>query len=132
MEYKQIIAIDFDGTIANVNVVNGVPVKIHKPLENAIEVIKELANSGKYELILWTCRADMYEIDRMYLCMALEWLTKYDIYHCFAGFNTQPMIWKQHPLWGRVYARKIYADIYIDDKNFGGFPGWLKIKEVLL
>ncbi|MFH2094831.1 MAG: hydrolase, partial [Bacteroidota bacterium] len=28
-------------------------------------------------------------------------------------------------------ARKIDADIYIDDKNIGGFPGWTEIYNML-
>jgi len=28
-------------------------------------------------------------------------------------------------------SRKIDADIYIDDKNLGGFPGWTKVWEML-
>jgi hypothetical protein len=28
-------------------------------------------------------------------------------------------------------SRKIDADIYIDDKNFGGFPGWSEIWQSL-
>ncbi|HNW56968.1 MAG TPA: hypothetical protein PKM69_04290, partial [Bacteroidales bacterium] len=28
-------------------------------------------------------------------------------------------------------SRKINADIYIDDKNIGGFPGWSQIWQML-
>jgi hypothetical protein len=28
-------------------------------------------------------------------------------------------------------SRKINADIYIDDKNIGGFPGWSEIWQML-
>ena len=25
------------------------------------------------------------------------------------------------------YGRKVLADVYIDDRNLGGFPGWLEV-----
>jgi len=28
-------------------------------------------------------------------------------------------------------SRKIHADVYIDDKNVGGFPGWSEIWQML-
>ena len=28
-------------------------------------------------------------------------------------------------------SRKIHADIFIDDRNFGGFPGWSEIWQML-
>ena len=128
----KIIAIDFDGTIAKVDVMDGKPLRIVEPIEGAVETIRELYNSGEYQLILWTCRADIYEQNELFLTEAINWLRKMDIYDCFYGFNTQPILWKQHETWGRVYSRKVYADIYIDDKNFGGFPGWAEISKQLL
>jgi hypothetical protein len=29
-------------------------------------------------------------------------------------------------------GRKPYADVYIDDRNMGGFPGWKKVREIIL
>lgn len=28
-------------------------------------------------------------------------------------------------------GRKVYADVYIDDRNLGGFPGWFAVLRLL-
>lgn len=48
------------------------------------------------------------------------------LYHLFAyaNMNTKELI----EFYG-TDTRKISADMYIDDKNFGGFPGWDVIRK---
>jgi len=39
-----------------------------------------------------------------------------------------------HPEQTELYnnnSRKIYAHLYIDDKNLGGFPGWLQAEATI-
>jgi len=108
--YPMILAIDFDGTVVE----HAFP-GIGKPMPGAIETLKELYEH--YKLILWTCRTDES------LEMAIEWLEeqglKFDAYNA----NIDRL---------NFADPKILANIYIDDRNFGGFPGWDKIKEELL
>jgi len=108
------IAVDFDGTIVE----HKYP-KIGKPMPFAIETLIELQKQG-YELVLWTYRAGKYLNEAVDYCKekGLE----------FHAVN------KNEPdelLDETILSRKIYADIYIDDRNIGGFPGWSHIWKLL-
>jgi len=109
-----IIAIDFDGTIVE----NDFP-KIGKPLPFAFEVIKELQEKG-HNLILWTFRDGIQLREAVEFCKD-NGIEFYAVNHSFPNENFDLAI-----------SRKIYADIYIDDKNVGGFPGWQKIRKILI
>lgn len=109
-----IIAVDFDGTIAR----SDYP-EIHGEMPYAGEVIRRLHASGHY-LILWTCR----DGDR--LLEAVNWLLERRI--PFDRINCH------HPENVRRYGKggnKIYAHCYVDDKNVGGFPGWLEVERMI-
>jgi len=127
--YKDIIAIDFDGTIANQEgSADGTP-DLSKPIvmvSGADAAIKGLYDHG-YELILWTVRENLPGKNEQYLTSALNWLKENDLYYYFFAINAQGRKYRHHPIWGRGIGRKIYADYYIDDKIVGGFPGWIKI-----
>ena len=102
-----IIAVDFDGTVAY----DKFP-EIGSPIPYAKEVIGRLHNDGHY-IIINTCRAGED------LTNAVNWLLKEGI--PFDRVNDN------HPDNIRQFnnnTRKINADIYIDDKNVGGFMGW--------
>jgi len=101
-----VIAVDFDGTIVK----HEYP-KIGKPLMFAFETLKALQNQG-HRLILWTYRAGKELED------AVEFCKQNDVQ--FYAVN------KNYPEeeFDETISRKIYADIYIDDRNIGGFPGW--------
>ncbi len=103
------IAIDFDGTIVE----HEYP-KIGKDKLFAFETLKELQKHGAL-LILWTIRAGQ-ELDE-----ALEYCRNKGIE--FYAVN------KNYPEeeFENSVSRKINADVYIDDKNVGGFPGWSTI-----
>lgn len=107
------IAVDFDGTI-----VEHTYPKIGKDLLFAFETLKELQKQD-HQLILWTYRSGK-ELDE-----AVEYCKSKGIE--FYAINCS------YP--GEVYndslSRKIDADIYIDDRNIGGFLGWSKIWEIL-
>lgn len=107
------IAVDFDGTI-----VEHMYPKIGKVMPFAFEALKELQASG-HEIILWTFRSG----DE--LTEAVEFCKKHGLE--FFAIN------KSHPdeVYNHSMSRKIYADVYIDDRNIGGFLGWSNIWKIL-
>lgn len=107
------IAVDFDGTIVE----HAYPA-IGKEKLFAFRTLKELEKMGA-RLILWTFRAGK-ELDE-----AVEYCKKNGIE--FYAVN------KNYPeeIYNESVSRKVDADIYIDDKNVGGFPGWSEIWQML-
>jgi len=96
-----IIAVDFDGTIVS----DAYP-KIGKPRMRTINYIKDMKEQG-CKLILWTCRHDEQLEEALKFCkeIGLE----------FDAVNDNLDEIKE--LYGNN-SRKIYADIYIDDRTF--------------
>jgi hypothetical protein len=109
-----IIAIDFDGTIVE----HKYPA-IGELLPHAKEVINYLYNK-EHCIIIWTCR-----YLRKDLMAIIRFLRHNGIKYCAIN-NNSPCVKLGFYPWP-----KIYADVYIDDRNLGGFPGWLKVKELL-
>ncbi|MFD0932788.1 BT0820 family HAD-type phosphatase [Psychroflexus salinarum] len=111
---RPVLAIDFDGTIVE----NKYP-SIGKPKLFAIETLKKLQMKG-FVLILWTYR------DGEYLNEAVEFCRKQGIE--FYAVN------KSYPeeVYSSEISRKINADIFIDDRNIGGFLGWGEIYRELI
>jgi len=107
------IAVDFDGTIVD----HEYP-EIGKEKLFAFQTLKELEKLGA-SLILWTFRTGK-ELDE-----AVEYCRKNGIE--FYAVN------KNYPeeIFDETVSRKINADIYIDDKNIGGFPGWSGVWQIL-
>jgi hydroxymethylpyrimidine pyrophosphatase-like HAD family hydrolase len=107
------IAVDFDGTIVE----HQYP-EIGKEKLFAFQTLKELEKKGA-RLILWTFRTGA-ELEA-----AVEFCRKNGIE--FYAVN------KNYPeeIMDESVSRKIDADIYIDDKNVGGFPGWSEIWQIL-
>ena len=110
-----IIAIDFDGTICQ----NKYP-EIGDPMPLAIESIKELKERG-HDLILWTCRQGEQLYD------AVQWCKEHDIPFDLVNEH-EPNSLKA---FDGVSGNKVFADIYIDDHNLGGFPGWKRAMELI-
>ncbi|MFT5749336.1 MAG: hydroxymethylpyrimidine pyrophosphatase-like HAD family hydrolase [Ancylomarina sp.] len=100
------IAVDFDGTIVE----HRYP-KLGKEIPFAFESLKLIQNQG-HDLILWTYRSGKELEDAVEYCSTngLE----------FYAIN------KNYPeeIFDESISRKINADIYIDDRNFGGLPDW--------
>ena len=109
-----IIAVDFDGTIVE----HEYPA-IGKTKLFAFETLKALQERN-HRLILWTYRAGK-ELDD-----AVEFCRQNGI-EFYAINKNYP---EEEYIEGEI-SRKINADIYIDDKNIGGFPGWGKIWEMI-
>ena len=108
-----IIAVDFDGTIVE----HRYPA-IGKELPFALDTIKAL-QMKHHQIILWTFRAGK-ELDE-----AVEFCRKRGVE--FYAVN------KNYPeeRYNENISRKINADIYIDDRNIGGFPGWGQIYRLI-
>ena len=108
-----IIAVDFDGTIVE----HRYPA-IGKEKLFAFETLKALQKQG-HQLILWTFRSGK-ELDE-----AVEYCRKNGIE--FYAVN------KSYPEeeFTPGLSRKINADLFIDDRNLGGFIGWGEIWHII-
>ena len=107
------IAVDFDGTIVE----HKFP-KIGKTRPFAFETLKALQKQG-HDLILWTYRAAETLDEAVQFCKE-NGIEFYSINCNYPG-----------EIMDDTVSRKIYADIYIDDRNIGGFPGWSKIWQAI-
>jgi len=110
---KLIIAIDFDGTIVE----HEYP-KIGKPKLFAFQTLKELKKQG-HTLIMWTYRSGKYLDEAVEFC-------KNNGVEFYAVNKSYP-----EEVFDNSISRKINADVFIDDRNIGGFLGWSKIWEIL-
>jgi len=100
------IAIDFDGTIVEHRYPD-----IGKEMFFAFDTLKALKNDG-HNLILWTYRHGKCLEKAVEYCKG-KGVEFYAINSSYPGEVIEDM-----------NSRKIIADMYIDDRNFGGFPGW--------
>ena len=107
------IAVDFDGTIVE----HAYP-EIGKEKLFAFQTLKELEKRG-VSLILWTFRTGKELED------AVEFCRKNGVEFYAVNKNYPEEIVDEN------VSRKIDADIYIDDKNLGGFPGWSEVWQML-
>ncbi len=110
------IAVDFDGTVVE----DAYP-EIGKPKPFALETLKKLSHD--HQIILWTCRTGSL------LDKAVEFLKNSGVrlYAVNQDSNDEQIDLSDM----RHFMRKVDADIFIDDRNFGGFPGWGKIWQQL-
>jgi len=108
------IAVDFDGTIVDHEYPG-----IGREKLFAFQTLRELDKMGA-RLILWTFRTGK-ELDE-----AVDYCRKNGLE--FYAIN------KNYPeeIYDETISRKIDCDIYIDDKNVGGFPGWSEIWQMLV
>jgi len=100
------IAVDFDGTIVE----HDYP-RIGKEMLFAFETLHALQKKG-HKLILWTFRhGDLLQ-------EAVDYCKENGV-EFYAVNKSYP----EEKFHGEV-SRKINADLFIDDRNVGGFPGW--------
>lgn len=108
-----IIAVDFDGTIVE----NKYP-KIGREIIFAIDTLKALNKKG-HQLILWTFRSGKQLEEAVTFCeeRGVE----------FYAVN------KSYPeeVYDETMSRKINADLFIDDRNFGGMLSWGEIYHMI-
>jgi len=108
-----IIAVDFDGTIVK----HKYP-SIGKEIPFAIKTLKLLQEKG-HQIILWTYRSGKELEDAIQFCEK-RGLTFHAVNNNFEDEE-----------FDNSYSRKIYADLYIDDRNLLGIPEWGKIYELI-
>ena len=110
---KLTIAVDFDGTIVE----DAYP-SIGKPMLFAFETLKRLQKDG-HRLILWTYRSDIRLKEAIDFCKK----NNLEFYAVNKSFPEERFDYTR--------SRKIHADIFIDDRNAGGFIGWGEIYQML-
>lgn len=98
-EYRRIVAVDFDGTLAETKFP-----EIIKPIPKMIKHCKQLQRGGVI-LILYTCRKGQDLQD------AVEWCRGQGLIFDYVNENTAENIAKYG-----TDTRKIFAHEYIDDK----------------
>ena len=108
-----IIAVDFDGTI----VADAYP-KIGKPMLFAFDTLKKLQSEG-HRLILWTYRSEEKLEEAILFCKK----NGIEFYAVNKNFPEEDYDEKD--------SRKIHADLFIDDRNIGGFLGWSEIYKLI-
>ena len=105
-----IIALDFDGTLHT-----GQWPGIGAPAPYAQECVNKLKQDGHY-IIIWTCR------EGQRLTEAVNWLLEKNIPFDRVNDHRPGVVEK----YGSP-ARKVYAHVYVDDKQIGGLPTWPEI-----
>ena len=106
-----IIAVDFEGVIYDP--------KADKEVHGAVAALRRLHDKG-HSIILWSSQSERQ------LLWAINWMLKKGI--PLNGINV--------PALGEIKSvdvspRKIQADVYIESKVVGGFPGWQKVEEYI-
>lgn len=109
MRSRLTIAVDFDGTIVEHKYPG-----IGNELPFAIETLRALQEKG-HKLILWTYRSETKLEEAVEFCRdkGLE----------FYAVNRN---YPEEKLNNKI-SRKILADLYIDNRNYGGMPKWTDI-----
>jgi hypothetical protein len=100
----EVIAVDFDGTLCT----HMFPEigRIEPMHQKIIDFIRNKKACGA-TIILWTCREDLAE--RAYLTEAVEWCKQQNIPIDFVNEY-------RHPGFNGFASRKVFANLYIDDK----------------
>ena len=107
------LAIDFDGTIVE----DAYP-KVGKAKIFAFETLKKLQQDG-HRLILWTYRYGEILQEAVDFCKE----NGLEFYAVNCSFPNE--------IYDPKKSRKINADLFIDDRNIGGFYGWGEIYQLL-
>ncbi|WP_274476119.1 BT0820 family HAD-type phosphatase [Mangrovimonas aestuarii] len=110
---KLTIAVDFDGTIVEDNYP-----AIGKPKIFAFETLKRLQHEG-HRLILWTYRCNSKLDEAVDYCKS----NGIEFYAVNKSFPEEQL--------DNDRSRKIHADLFIDDRNVGGFIGWGEIYQLI-
>lgn len=107
------VAVDFDGTIVE----NAYP-RIGQEMLFAFATMKELQKKG-HLLILWTFRTGALLDEAVEYCRA-NGVEFYAVNESYPGEMST-----------KSYSRKLNVDLFIDDRNIGGFIGWSKVWQLL-
>lgn len=112
-EEAKTIAVDFDGTVVE----HKYPA-IGQEMDFAFATLKALQKKG-HRLILWTIR------EGELLEEAVAYCRQHGV-EFYAVNRSYP-----EEEYDRMDSRKIMVDLFIDDRNVGGFPGWPAIWQML-
>src|ERR1043165_5517522 len=112
-ENSKVIAVDFDGTIVE----HKYPA-IGKEMLFAFATLKALKQKG-HKLILWTIRTGEL------LDEAVEFCRQNGVEFYAVNCNYPEEVLDEKA------SRKLNVDIFIDDRNVGGFPGWSDVWQML-
>ena len=109
------IAVDFDGTIVE----HKYP-EIGEELPFATETLKMLIKEH-HRLILWSVREDKLLDD------AVNWCRErgVEFYAVNKDYPEEKVEYNNH------FSRKLKVDLWIDDRNIGGLPGWGEIYHMI-
>lgn len=110
---SKVIAVDFDGTI-----VEHKHPAIGKEMLFAFATLKALQQKG-HKLLLWTIRTGPL------LDEAVEFCKKNGVEFYAVNKN-----YPEEEMTERT-ARKLNADVFIDDRSIGGFIGWSEVWQML-
>jgi hydroxymethylpyrimidine pyrophosphatase-like HAD family hydrolase len=108
------IAVDFDGTIVEDNYPG-----IGKPQLFAFDTLKKLQDKG-HRLILWTYRHGKALDEAVAFCKE-NGIVFYAVNKSFP-----------EEIFDDKYSRKLNADLFIDDRNFGGMVSWGEIYQSIM
>lgn len=116
-----IIAIDFDGVIAetNNNYMKGTPNVPGKLVKDANTYIQKLKDDG-HKIIIWTCRGGYN------LYLAEQFLEDHNIPYDRINDNIDGFYDRF-----KHNTRKVHADVYIDDNQIGGIPSWKEMYKII-
>ena len=110
-----LIAVDFDGTIVEHRYPH-----IGKELPFAIASLKRIQEEG-HRLILWTAREGKLLQEAIDFCEK-RGLEFFAINSNYPGEEVDE---------AGIRARKLHADLFIDDRSLGGLPDWGAIYQVI-
>ena len=108
------IAVDFDGTIVE----HRYP-QIGEEKLFAFETLKQLQKLG-HQLVLWTYRHGKELEEAVEFCKK-RGLEFYAVNKSYPEEEFDP----------ETSSRKLDVELFIDDRNVGGFPGWSEIWQML-
>jgi hypothetical protein len=127
-----VIAVDFDGTCVE-NLWPEKPVS----MPDAVDSIKRLLHMGN-TIVIWTCRNETQPLkfgEHSGIQAVYQWVR--DNFAVWNGdtfeYPSGLLINESAPSsLARIgETRKVFAHVYIDDRNLGGFPGWKETLKLL-
>ncbi len=110
---KKIAAIDLDGIILEDFDGEFDQEKFGDTKEGAKKGLQELWERG-FEIVVWTCRGNLEPVRQV--------LEEREIPYDYINYHPLPFM-------DNAISRKVYADLYIDDRGLGCPTSWDKIIE---
>ncbi|MEM9326391.1 MAG: hydrolase [Bacteroidota bacterium] len=109
---SRLIAVDFDGTIVE----DAYP-DIGREMPFAFDTLRLLQSDG-HRLVLWTVRSGERLAEAVEFCKK-NGVEFYAVNQNFEGEEEGSS------------SRKLNVEIFVDDRNVGGFPGWGEVYQMI-